>query len=180
MVSFHPLHALYVSLYNACSDEGKVYVWGSNRHLELGPFVCDNWPVPLCLSDIEERGSGDLFSRAVSHVAAGGNTTLALTNTGLAAIWGTGEKGKLGLGGSGSLSRVPRALESLRTECVVSISSGWQHAGAVTSDGSLFMWGCSDQFQCGMGNQLDHYTPTKGCLMLFILPSKITHHILLL
>ncbi len=44
---------------------------------------------------------------------------------------------------------------------VIAVSLGYCHSGAITQDGSLYMWGSNDSGQIGDGTTEDRYKPTK-------------------
>ena len=44
---------------------------------------------------------------------------------------------------------------------VVSVSLGYEHSGAITKDGSLYMWGDNYYGELGDGTTENRYTPIK-------------------
>ncbi|GJP44503.1 hypothetical protein CLOM_g3896 [Closterium sp. NIES-68] len=74
--------------------------------------------------------------------------------------WGGNQFGQLGTGDTAA-KVLPTLLDcpSLDTRAVKAISCGARHSAAVTTDGTLFVWGSNKFGQLGIGHKDDAYSP---------------------
>ena len=79
---------------------------------------------------------------------------IALTASGLLVSWGYGASGSLGHGNFTSYTR-PKLITTngLNTKRVIYVQAGGYHTGAITDDGSLYMWGRADVGQLGLPSE---------------------------
>jgi len=93
-------------------------------------------------------------------VAAGGLHSVALGAEGRAWTWGWGEYGQLGHNNV-EHRLVPTLLagEALGGAAAVLVAAGGAHTVAVTLEGELWIWGCGEEGQLGLGDEADRLAP---------------------
>ncbi|MDW8403002.1 lipase/acyltransferase domain-containing protein [Chloroflexus sp.] len=90
------------------------------------------------------------------QIAAGGEHTCGLTNTGLVYCWGLNWFGQLG-DGTGTDRLTPVAVSGLSG--AVTITAGEYHTCAVLGDGTVRCWGDNGAGQLGDGTTIDRLRP---------------------
>ncbi|XP_078789792.1 retinitis pigmentosa GTPase regulator b isoform X2 [Oryzias latipes] len=126
-----------------CTAKGQVYACGGNSEGQLG------------LGDWEEKTS---FQRveffdsqgAIQMLAAGSNTSAALTVSGKLFMWGDNSEGQIGLGKESQASS-PQEVGVGRP--VSWVSCGYYHSAFVTVDGALYTFGERDSGKLGLGTE---------------------------
>lgn len=124
-----------------CTAKGKVYASGGNSEGQLG------------LGDCEERTSFkrlDFFDSQgpIKMLAAGSNTSAALTASGKLFMWGDNTEGQIGLGKE---SQVSSPQEVSVGQPISWVSCGYYHSALVTVDGALYTFGERDSGKLGLG-----------------------------
>ncbi|KAJ5279426.1 hypothetical protein N7478_004798 [Penicillium angulare] len=97
--------------------------------------------------------SGTVFTQ----LAASDSATFGLTTEGLVYGWGTfrGENGGIGFSPKGKEEqRTPILIPAIKD--IISIVAGAQHILALSSNGSVFGWGCDEQNQLGRRRATRH------------------------
>jgi alpha-tubulin suppressor-like RCC1 family protein len=96
----------------------------------------------------------DLANKNIRMIAAGGNRTGAISDSGRLYIWGAGSKGESGDGSTRS-HRKPNLVQAFigSTERVCQVAIGGSHVVAVTNAGDLYAWGD------GAAGQVRFYQP---------------------
>lgn len=138
----------------AVTTEGKTYTWGANNYGVLGDGTLANRITPVATV------GGALTGKIVTEVGAGLFHNVALTSEGKIYGWGGNYYGQLGdgLGGTSGYpgyTTAPVATEMtgvLAGKTVTSISVGWEHTMALTSDGKIFAWGINNHGAVGDGS----------------------------
>ncbi|XP_069576471.1 retinitis pigmentosa GTPase regulator b isoform X3 [Brachyistius frenatus] len=126
-----------------CTAQGKVYASGGNSEGQLG------------LRDCEERTTFHRVGFFDSHgpirmLAAGSNTSAALTASGKLFMWGDNTEGQIGLGNKSQTS----TPQEVRVGRAVSwVSCGYYHSALVTVDGALYTFGERDSGKLGLGTE---------------------------
>jgi hypothetical protein len=128
----------------ALTDRGKLFVWGSNSHGQLG---LDDPELPYVTSPTEVKPLADMNVR---FVATKGNFATAITDTGRLMIWGE-HVGVTGTVDDPGNSYKPRLVTSLTTP-ICQVSMGARHVAALARDGNLYEWGDGTQGQLGQGD----------------------------
>uniref|UniRef100_A0A672J5Z9 X-linked retinitis pigmentosa GTPase regulator n=1 Tax=Salarias fasciatus TaxID=181472 RepID=A0A672J5Z9_SALFA len=123
-----------------CTAQGKVYVSGGNSEGQLG------------LGDYEERTAFhriQLFDSygPIKMIAAGSNTSAALTASGKLFMWGDNTEGQIGLGKESQASS-PQEVSVGRP--ISWVSCGYYHSAFVTADGALYTFGERDSGKLGL------------------------------
>jgi len=93
-------------------------------------------------------------------VSAGYAHSIALTADGAVWSWGGGDYGKLGHGDSQN-QLLPKKIEALAAQRVVTVSAGGAHSLALTADGALWSWGHGSRGRLGHGDQQMQLLPKK-------------------
>ncbi|CAE7370457.1 Herc4 [Symbiodinium sp. CCMP2592] len=73
-------------------------------------------------------------------------------------MWGYGKDGQLGHGETKDV-HMPRALRSLQSKVIRSVSCGEHHVGAVSEGGALFTWGRGQNGRLGHGSTDNELLP---------------------
>ena len=131
----------------AITTDGSLYVWGDNYWGQVGNGTTENQLTPLkILSD-------------VSSVSIQDFNTAAITTDGSLYVWGDNDDGQVGNGTTEDQLTPVKVLGD-----VSSVSLGICHGdntAAITTDGSLYVWGDNDDGQVGNGTTEDQLTPVK-------------------
>lgn len=105
-----------------------------------------------------------VLETVVDYDVAGAHSA-AVTYDGKLYMWGYNKFGQIG---NNSTESVYSPTEVLSNVVSVSLSRGYEsnstgngHSAAITSDGSLYMWGCNRYGQLGDGTTEDSYVPKK-------------------
>ncbi len=140
--------------------DGTVWTWGRNTYGELGngddEYNDSNVPVQV----VGPEGEG--FLTDIISVYARDEYTLALRADGTVWGWGVNYNGQLG-NGTYDDSNVPVQVagpegEGFLTD-VVAIATGYEFAGALRADGTVWTWGDNDYGQLGNGD--DEYNDSN-------------------
>lgn len=132
--------------------------WGSDKFGQLGVSkdgTANQW--------IPKRVGGVLQGICVTDMQLGLESSGVLTQDGHVYMWGNaGESegssgaGRLGLGHSEVQPTPVRVREALRDHCMIKISVGRYHSGAITEHGAVYMWGKGIHGQLGLGSKQEH------------------------
>ncbi|XP_054977653.1 X-linked retinitis pigmentosa GTPase regulator isoform X4 [Sorex araneus] len=135
------------------TEKGNVYAAGGNNEGQLG------------LGDTEERNTFQLISfftceHKIKQLAAGSNTSAALTEDGKLFMWGDNSEGQIGLQ---DLTNVCIPHQVTIGKPISWISCGYYHSAFVTTEGELFTFGETDSGKLGLPKELlyNHRTPQQ-------------------
>ncbi len=138
----------------ALTASGGVKCWG---RMLLGPLSVQERALGTGMArDIRTADYVDGLTSGVIAVSSGTLHTCALTTSGGVKCWGYNREGQLG-DGTKTDSGTPVDVAGLG-EGVVSISAGWKHTCAVTSDADVKCWGWNNGGQIGDGTVIDRTT----------------------
>lgn len=145
----------------ALSREGLLYSWGGGGCGQLGHSETSKMPKDEdgCPYQPIPRVVEHLRPHAVATIACGKAHTIAVSDRGRMYTWGAGACGQLGHPDTSSFPSdedgypfqpVPREVEQLRDNCVVSTACGDVHTLALTDTGHVFSFGGGSYGQLGM------------------------------
>jgi alpha-tubulin suppressor-like RCC1 family protein len=126
--------------HNLAVQNGAVYAWGTNAAGELGIGAKSVvHPAPVAAVGL---------TSGVTAVAAGFYHSLALQN-GHVYAWGENGNGQLG-DGTQTDQPSPELIDPSDLNNIIAISAGYDSSYALSSDGSLWIWGDNGYRQLGL------------------------------
>ncbi|XP_051769113.1 retinitis pigmentosa GTPase regulator b isoform X2 [Ctenopharyngodon idella] len=135
------------------TSRGNLYASGGNNEGQLG------------LGDCDDRVSFhlvDFFSKhgPIKMLAAGSNTSAALTQDGRLYMWGDNSEGQIGLGKESNALTPQEVSVGKRVSWM---SCGYYHSAFVTVDGALFTFGEKDSGKLGLSTEklANHKVPQQ-------------------
>lgn len=131
----------------ALDIHGRVFTWGRGKFGQLGLGNQMTRDLPNMVSSFS--------GHRVQQIAAGGDHTLALTESRELYAWGRGHRGQLGSGRTEDEYSPRRVLGMLSKKKGVQISCGTYHSIALTTDGQTYAWGGNDCGQLGLQHTND-------------------------
>lgn len=134
----------------AITEDGSLYMWGSSvGQLEDGTITDRNTPAKVL--------------DHVKTISMGGSYNGAITENGSLYMWGFNEYGELGTGTVKESFTPVKVLEHVKAVSVSTMhyEGGGSYSGAITEDGSLYMWGNNEYGHLGDGTTTDRNTPVK-------------------
>lgn len=136
------------------TTDGSLYTWGLNNCGQLGNgtintrYDYDTYNTPRKIMD------------NVKEVSLGNYSSAAITTDGSLYTWGRNDIGQLG-NGTTTDSPIPiKIMDNVQSVSLDSASANGQSA-AITTDGSLYMWGFNEHGQLGDGTTTDSSVPVK-------------------
>lgn len=125
---------------------GTILGWGHNHRGQLGGVEGAKVKLPMPCEALSAL-------RPV-QVVGGEQTLFAVTADGKVYATGYGAGGRLGIGGTDSVS-CPTLLESLQHVFIkkVVVNSGGKHCLALSAEGEVYSWGEGDDGKLGHGNK---------------------------
>lgn len=129
---------------------GPLTCWGYNIEGQLGIGTTTNSNVPVVVSGLDSE---------VRAFSAGEGPTCVVTTAGGVKCWGMNKNGQLG-DGTHKNSSAPVDVIGLGSG-VVAVSSGVDHACAISEDRSVRCWGSNGAGQLGDGTTTDSAVPVK-------------------
>jgi len=136
-ISCSELHSALVTA------EGEAYTFGRTGP-RLGYSVVGR-------KQAEPRKVELLSNYQITNVSCGWEYTIVLTSNGQLLSFGVNESGQLGHGDYKE-SYEPQLIDKLKDIKIREISCGSQHAGVVTVNGDVWIWGANDYGQLGTGD----------------------------
>lgn len=132
----------------AVKCDGTLWTWGANSDGRLGDGTITNRSSPVTTA-----GGGTNWCA----VSAGRGHSVAIKTDGTVWTWGFNQCGQLGDGSVTSRSS-PGTLAGGGTNWCA-ISAGYDHAAAIKTDGSLWVWGKNTSFQLGDASSTNRCSP---------------------
>jgi alpha-tubulin suppressor-like RCC1 family protein len=127
----------------ALAEDGLVYAWGENRERT----VLGN---PHVERELLPKPVEALRGVRMGSVAAAGEHSYAVTDTGELWAWGAKSNGVCPLGhGENNTCPLPKPIESLRGIKVDAVAVGYFHTLALADDGGVYAWGDNDAAKSG-------------------------------
>ncbi|XP_068449209.1 E3 ubiquitin-protein ligase HERC2 isoform X1 [Clinocottus analis] len=130
----------------SAGGSGTIYGWGHNHRGQLGGIEGAKVKVPT--------PTEALATLRPVQLIGGEQTLFAVTADGKLYATGYGAGGRLGIGGTESVS-TPTLLESVQHVFVrkVAVNSGGKHCLALSSEGEVYSWGEAEDGKLGHGNR---------------------------
>lgn len=132
----------------ALLDSGSVKCWGKNTAGQLGDGTEVDSLTPVNVSGL---------SGSVRALAAGGDHTCAILDSGSVQCWGLNANGQLGAGEAPYQTGVPQNV--IGVDNAVALTGGTAHTCALLATGGLKCWGYNFYGALGNGNNADQNTP---------------------
>ncbi|KAG7201545.1 hypothetical protein KM043_004295 [Ampulex compressa] len=137
----------------AITEEGDLFVFGDNKHGQLGSSP-EKYPriwSPLKLTNIEFGPTTRMYS--------GWTHTVALNDSEIFS-WGRNTYGQLGCQDlDNTMCWKPKRPDGITH--IRQISVGSEHNVALAEDGTVWCWGWNEHGNCGNGNTQDVHVPQK-------------------
>jgi alpha-tubulin suppressor-like RCC1 family protein len=148
------------SLSAALISNGRVFTWGSNSSGRLGDNSTNNRIVP---TEITSNFNLDTNDKIVS-LSLSWDHSAVISSSGRVFTWGRNNYGQLG--DNTILNRsVPTEITSNfnlgSNDKIVSLSLGYYHSSAVSSNGRIFTWGDNGYGKIGDGATTSRLIPTE-------------------
>lgn len=176
--------------YFAKTADGKVYVWGDNRHGELGLDTTDTWQsTPIrnynlngfksfagaLMATIGLKADGTVWSwgdKNGCNLTGTYNSKLEQISglTGITEIDSSysnlaldknGKVFKFGCNIDNYKWESPRQVPGLPSD-IINIAQGWAHGLAMSADGALWGWGINERGQVGDGTVTERPIPVRA------------------
>ena len=144
----------------ALKNDGSVFCWGNNWAGELGDNTTTKRYTPVQVLGVDAVGT----LTDVGQVASGGAFSCALKNDGSVFCWGYNGAGELGDGSYVDKLTPVQVLgvDGVGTLTDVSqITTGWDHACALKTDGSVNCWGYNPYGQLGDNTTTNKNVPVQ-------------------
>ncbi|XP_029652973.1 uncharacterized protein LOC115226128 isoform X1 [Octopus sinensis] len=141
--------------YVAMVRNGDLYTWGKSNSGCLGHGDLTSEDTVMPVSRVETL---HMLKICVTSVTCGGEHILALSSQGVYS-WGSSKYGQVGVGTYHHYYTRPMLVESLSSECCVSLVCGQYHSVALTNDGKVFTWGWGVHGQLGHGDAENQSIP---------------------
>ncbi len=137
------------STYGAITEDGSLYMWGSNSYGQVGNGTVIQQTDPVKVLD-------DVVSVTIN------STTGAITKDGSLYMWGLNDHGQVGSGTTGKQLTPVKILDNMKS-VVVAYADGSQngYTAAISEDDSLYMWGNNFHGQIGNDTYADQLLPVK-------------------
>lgn len=137
------------------TSSGRIFVWGSNKHGQLGvdPTLHSTVINPKEICFPQRPDGGCILLSGWTHVAI-------LTDSGKIINWGRNTYGQLGCHEyQRPLSWKPQIMDNI--ENVTQLAIGSEHNIAILGTGRIVSWGWNEHGNCGTGTEEDVRVPTS-------------------
>lgn len=135
------------------STKAGVVVWGSSEHGQLGIGS-----LPAEDRAVQPRIVEQLRSVHVRQVCCAGHYSCGLSENGEVYTWGCGKDGQLGHGETKDVY-TPKAVRTLQSKLIRTVSCAEHHVAAVSESGVLFTWGKGQNGRLGHGGTESELLP---------------------
>ncbi len=150
--------AISAGSHNTCAilDDGTVRCWGLNNFGQSGDGTTttqanDTDPAKLAL-----------LPQGTTAIAidVGENHVCAILNDNRTFCWGLNTDGQLGIGSSLTYRALPSQVATPQGVTFSTISTGFDHTCAISSDASAYCWGDNTHGELGDGTWVDSFSPS--------------------
>jgi alpha-tubulin suppressor-like RCC1 family protein len=144
----------------ALRSDGTVWTWGFNTYGQLGNNTTTNSPTPVQV--LGANGMGHIG--AVTAIAAGNGSDLALQSDGAVWAWGYNGDGELGNNTTTNSLTPVQVLGKNgigHISGVTAIACGYFYALALTSNGTVLAWGDNTNGALGDGTTIQRKVPVQ-------------------
>jgi alpha-tubulin suppressor-like RCC1 family protein len=132
---------------------GVAYIWGTDKHGQLGLALADEEEVPDQVTLPHPRMLTSLKDYVIKEVSAGAEHCIAITIEGLCFAWGKNDNNQLGLGPDNpSNVKFPVMIKSVTH--IVKASCGYEHTVLLGFDSRIYSMGLGEGGVLGHGNVL--------------------------
>ena len=152
-------HHLTAGYWHACSasnDSDKLTCWGKNTAGQLGIGTTGALNTPI--ESLSMNGGIIDFDTGTSAGYKG--FTCAVNTLNELYCWGDNRKGQLGIGDD-TPSTTPARVYLGSNLGAAKVSTGYEHACAVATDGTVMCWGWGNDARLGNGQNMDRTLPTQ-------------------
>ena len=150
---------LFVPQAQANTIGRAVYAWGQGDSGQLGDNLSQNHHVPTGIPQLTSLHA----ERGIVRIYSGLEHNIAITTDNSVFVWGRGDFGQLGNGGTTNVP-VPtlntQLTELNTTYGIAQIHTGQQHNIAVLENGAIYVWGHNAGGQLGNNGTADVLVPT--------------------
>jgi alpha-tubulin suppressor-like RCC1 family protein len=135
----------------ALKKDGSVWTWGNNASGELGDNTTTDRSTPAVVSGL---------SSGVSKIAAGSSFCVVIKTDGSVLAWGNNASGEIGNNGAPNDALLPVQVTGLGPGSnITAVTAGFSHVIALTTNGTLTVWGRNVSGQLGDGTTTEHDAP---------------------
>lgn len=137
-------------------SDGTVWTWGNNSSGQLGDNKSTHSSIPVQV----ESSSGPL--QGIVKVDCGYNHTVALKSDGTIWAWGANISGQLGMGTNSHSAIAVQVKDPAGTGFLTGltdVSAGGDFSAALSSGGTMYVWGANFIFQLGDGTTTPRNLP---------------------
>jgi alpha-tubulin suppressor-like RCC1 family protein len=134
----------------ALKNNGTLWTWGRNSEGQLGDNKLNFAPSP-----IQTIAAGNTWST----ISIGNSFAAAIKNDGTLWLWGSNYSGQLGNNSIINTNSPVQTLSAGNNWSVISLSAN--HAAAIKTDGTLWLWGSNFQGQLGDNTVVNKSSPVQ-------------------
>lgn len=153
----------YVCLGNyhsaAITEDGDLYLWGSNKFGQLGDGTIEDKSIPI---QIMKGLKFKCISLGGSDTSIYGSFSAAVTEDGDLYMWGCNKCGQLGDGTTNDSSIPIKIMKNYKFK---SVDLGSDHSAAITESDDLYLWGYNGAGRIGNGSTKNKNEITPNYIM---------------
>lgn len=148
--------AISAGHHNTCAilDDGTVRCWGLNNYGQYG----DGTTITQTTSSSEALLPSGKTAIAID---VGEYHVCAILNDDSTYCWGRNNHGQLGIGTSDPFLSTPTQVNAPTGVTFSTISTGYDHTCAISSDASAYCWGDNSNGELGDGTNVDRLSPVE-------------------
>ncbi|RZP10851.1 MAG: hypothetical protein EVA35_01830 [Candidatus Poseidoniales archaeon] len=148
--------AISAGHHNTCAilDDGTVRCWGLNNYGQYGDGTTT--------TQLTSSGEALLPSgKTAIAIDVGAYHVCAILNDDSTYCWGKNDYGQLGVGSTVSFHTTPTQVNVPNGITFSTISTGYDHTCAISSDASAYCWGDNSHGELGDGTSVDRNSPVE-------------------